>query len=117
MNIELLKTMAAALKADSPERKALEDAIRTSEQAASEANAPVRTKIAEQGGLSVFGLGSFPTTLYKAQWEKLLSEASLAVIRKALTDPALAQGKDDPRFEKARAAAKAKKAEAKAAAA
>jgi len=29
-------------------------------------------KISEKGGLSVYGLGRFPVTLYKEQWRKLL---------------------------------------------
>lgn len=29
-------------------------------------------KITEKGGLSVYGLGRFPVTLYKSQWEKLI---------------------------------------------
>lgn len=30
-------------------------------------------KIGEKGGLSVYGLGRFPVTLYKEQWRRLLS--------------------------------------------
>ena len=29
-------------------------------------------KISEKGGLSIYGLGRFPVTLYKEQWTKLL---------------------------------------------
>jgi hypothetical protein len=29
-------------------------------------------KVSEKGGLSVYGLGRFPVTLYKEQWNKLL---------------------------------------------
>jgi hypothetical protein len=29
-------------------------------------------KISEKGGLSIYGLGRFPVTLYKEQWNKLL---------------------------------------------
>jgi hypothetical protein len=32
-------------------------------------------KISEKGGLSVYGLGRFPVTLYKEQWIKLLGMA------------------------------------------
>ena len=32
-------------------------------------------KISEEGGLSVYGLGRFPVTLYKEQWTKLLDMA------------------------------------------
>ncbi len=33
-------------------------------------------KVSEKGGLSVYGLGRFPVTLYKEQWVKLLGFAS-----------------------------------------
>ena len=32
-------------------------------------------KIGEKGGLSVYGLGRFPVTLYKEQWVRLLAMA------------------------------------------
>ena len=32
-------------------------------------------KVGEKGGVSVYGLGRFPVTLYREQWEKLLSMA------------------------------------------
>ena len=32
-------------------------------------------KIGEKGGLSVYGLGRFPVTLYKEQWIRLLAMA------------------------------------------
>lgn len=32
----------------------------------------VSLKVSEKGGLSVYGLGRFPITLYKEQWSKLL---------------------------------------------
>jgi hypothetical protein len=34
--------------------------------------AELRLKISEKGGLSVYGLGRFPVTLYKEQWTRLL---------------------------------------------
>jgi len=30
-------------------------------------------KVSEKGALSVYGLGRFPVTLYREQWEKLLA--------------------------------------------
>lgn len=35
----------------------------------------VSMKVSEKGGVSVYGLGRFPVTLYKEQWEKLLDMA------------------------------------------
>ncbi len=33
----------------------------------------ISMKVSEKGGLSVYGLGRFPVTLYKEQWTKLLA--------------------------------------------
>ena len=35
----------------------------------------VSMKVSEKGGLSVYGLGRFPITLYQEQWTKLLDMA------------------------------------------
>jgi hypothetical protein len=35
----------------------------------------VTLKVSEKGGVSVYGLGRFPVTLYKEQWAKLLDMA------------------------------------------
>ena len=35
----------------------------------------ITLKVSEKGGLSVYGLGRFPVTLYKEQWVKLLDMA------------------------------------------
>jgi hypothetical protein len=35
----------------------------------------VGLKVSEKGGVSVYGLGRFPVTLYKEQWTKLLDMA------------------------------------------
>ncbi len=35
----------------------------------------ISLKVSEKGALSVYGLGRFPVTLYKEQWEKLLAIA------------------------------------------
>ena len=32
----------------------------------------IRMKVSEKGGVSVYGMGRFPVTLYKEQWLKLL---------------------------------------------
>jgi hypothetical protein len=32
----------------------------------------ISMKVSEKGGLSIYGLGRFPVTLYKEQWTKLL---------------------------------------------
>lgn len=35
----------------------------------------ISLKVSEKGALSVYGLGRFPVTLYKEQWQKLLAAA------------------------------------------
>lgn len=44
----------------------------------------VTLKVSEKGAVSVYGLGRFPITLYKEQWEKLLERAD--DIRKFIAD-------------------------------
>ena len=44
----------------------------------------LRLKISEKGGLSVYGLGRFPVTLYKEQWARLLEQGD--EIKKFLKD-------------------------------
>jgi hypothetical protein len=39
------------------------------------AGRPTGLKVSEKGGVSVYGLGRFPVTLYKEQWLKLLAMA------------------------------------------
>jgi hypothetical protein len=39
------------------------------------ANRGVSLKVNEKGGVSVYGLGRFPVTLYQEQWTKLLDMA------------------------------------------
>ncbi len=62
MSDEDLKAEVARLKAENESLKA-----RTSKG--------VSFKVSEKGGVSVYGLGRFPVTLYKEQWNKLLDMA------------------------------------------
>jgi hypothetical protein len=55
--LERLRAENAALKASSARRGG------------------VSFKVSEKGGVSVYGLGRFPVTLYKEQWLKLLELA------------------------------------------
>jgi len=41
----------------------------------SRATKGVFLKVSEKGGVSVYGLGRFPVTLYREQWERLLDMA------------------------------------------
>lgn len=53
------------------------------------AKRPISFKVSEKGCLSMYGLGRFPVTLYKSQWQALL--ANTAKIEEALTQPGLAE--------------------------
>jgi len=62
MSDEDLKAELARLKAEN-------------EQLKSQRGRAVSLKVSEKGGVSVYGLGRFPVTLYKEQWVKLLAMA------------------------------------------
>ena len=42
-----------------------------------QASAPraITMKVSEKGALSIYGLGRFPVTLYRGQWERLLNSS------------------------------------------
>jgi hypothetical protein len=50
------------------------------------ARGTISFKVSEKGAVSVYGLGRFPVTLYKEQWEKLLDRGD--EIRKFMVDNA-----------------------------
>lgn len=59
---EQMLAMIAKLQADNAALKAAASAPRK-----------ITLKVSEKGGLSMYGLGRFPVTLYRSQWEKLLA--------------------------------------------
>jgi hypothetical protein len=36
----------------------------------------MKLKVSEKGGVSLYGLGRFPVTLYKGQWESFLERST-----------------------------------------
>ena len=58
------------LKAELERLKAENERLKTQNR-----GRPVSLKVSEKGGVSVYGLGRFPVTLYKEQWAKLLAMA------------------------------------------
>lgn len=40
----------------------------------------ITCKVSEKGGLSLYGLGRFPVTLYRSQWERLLAPDTVAQV-------------------------------------
>ena len=43
-------------------------------KAKKKASSEISFKVSQKGALSVYGLGRFPVTLYKEQWERLLEK-------------------------------------------
>jgi hypothetical protein len=58
---------------DEEMRAELERLRKENESLKKSASKGVSFKVSEKGGLSVYGLGRFPITLYKEQWTKLLA--------------------------------------------
>jgi hypothetical protein len=54
----------------------LELARLRAENAALKADRKLTFRVSPKGGLSVYGLGRFPVTLYKEQWTRLLEAAA-----------------------------------------
>jgi hypothetical protein len=61
MTIQEMQAELARLTAANAELKATCSSVRK-----------LTCKVAPKGGLSVYGLGRFPLTLYRGQWEKLI---------------------------------------------
>jgi hypothetical protein len=68
--------LSVGLMASEEELKAEIERLRAENQALKKpARGRMSLKVSEKGGLSVYGLGRFPVTLYREQWEKLLGMA------------------------------------------
>jgi hypothetical protein len=59
--------------ADEDLKAELERLKTENERLKSQRGRSVSLKVSEKGGVSVYGLGRFPVTLYKEQWAKLLA--------------------------------------------
>lgn len=66
------ETSTGAAKAKSPSVAELQARIAQLE-AEKTAKNKLSLKVSEKGGVSVYGLGRFPVTLYKAQMERMLA--------------------------------------------
>jgi len=60
---------------DDQERRELERLRAENERLKRAQSRGISLKVSEKGGVSVYGLGRFPVTLYKEQWAKLLDMA------------------------------------------
>jgi hypothetical protein len=61
--------------ADEDLRTELERLRKENERLKSQRGRSLSLRVSEKGGVSVYGLGRFPVTLYKEQWAKLLGMA------------------------------------------
>lgn len=99
-----MKEMEALLKA------AMDKAAKLEAELAAKSQRTISFKVSELGAVSIYGLGRFPVTLYKAQVESLLAKVEdLKVFIEANKDK-LSTGKDDTRFKAVREARAAKAA-------
>jgi hypothetical protein len=57
------------------ELKAEIEKLRAENESLKRPRGQMSLKVSEKGALSVYGLGRFPVTLYREQWEKLLGMA------------------------------------------
>jgi hypothetical protein len=76
--IQSVKNIGGVMAEETPEQKLARletenKALR--EQMEQRKPGQLRLKVSEKGGLSVYGLGRFPVTLYKEQWIRLLDYA------------------------------------------
>jgi hypothetical protein len=69
---------AAEIERLRAENQALKEIIKLrteNENLRKSASQGLSLKVSDKGGVSVYGLGRFPVTLYKEQWHRLLSLA------------------------------------------
>ena len=53
-------------------------------KAAKSVGGKLTLKVSEKGAMSVYGVGRFPVTLYRAQWERLLADEQVKVMKSFL---------------------------------
>ena len=69
----------------SPEVLALTQQL---DAAKASAKAKVQMKVSEKGALSLYGMGRFPVTLYRGQWETVIGLVKDGSMEKFITDNA-----------------------------
>jgi hypothetical protein len=65
--------MTELIMASDEELRAELERLRAENEALKRPRGQTSLKVSEKGALSVYGLGRFPVTLYREQWDKLLN--------------------------------------------
>ena len=65
--------MTELIMASDEELRAELEKLRAENEALKRPRGQTSLKVSEKGALSVYGLGRFPVTLYREQWDKLLN--------------------------------------------
>lgn len=105
--ITALRAQIAALNEGKAKLEAEAKALK--EQMAN-AGPSVSLKVGEKGGISLYGMGRFPVTLYAEQWTALLTVHSKTILDYIATKPAGMKTKADKLAEKAALAEAERKA-------
>jgi len=63
--------MSEDLKDEVARLKAENEALKTKKRR----NTEISFKVSQKGAVSVYGMGRFPVTLYKEQWDRLLTKS------------------------------------------
>lgn len=96
--ITVLKAQLADMQAQKAKLEA--DAKALKDQLAN-AGPSITLKVGEKGGVSLYGMGRFPVTLYAEQWVQLLTVHSKTVLDYIASKPAGLKTKADKLAEKA----------------
>lgn len=70
-----MSAIAGRVLEDLSQAELLAFARRMQEKAERAANRKLSLKVSEKGAVSLYGMGRWPVTLYRSQWERLLSNA------------------------------------------
>lgn len=80
---QVARAQEQVLKANEQAAAARADAEKYKAQAAQTAR-PFTIKVSDKGGVSVYGLGRFPVTLYSSQWDTLIQ--NIDAVKQFLND-------------------------------
>jgi hypothetical protein len=102
-SLEVVSPEVAALMAQLAQLQASNDLLKAQVETVKAAAAKkVYFKVSEKGALSLYGMGRFPVTLYKGQWETVLQLVEDGSMKTALALPGL-KNKEDETVEEAAA--------------